>query len=300
MANFRKNHPQYKTRGVSLSVRIFLMIGITTLALVLVWNRLSKVDFGGGEGQPVIEAPSVEFRNYLPEGGAGEVYHKKYYSLAYREDAEQAEWVAYRLSRRMLEGKRFPRTDWFEEDRTIASGSASYEDYRGSGYSKGHLVPAADMAFSPDAMVETFLMSNISPQSPAFNGGIWRELEELVRDWARDNTSLYIVTGPVLEGGHSEVIGIAEVTVPRYYFKAILDAETPGKKGIAFLVPNAVSEAPVMDYAVTIDSVEQVTGLDFFPALDLEDLESEIDTGAWPVDDNKFQRRITDWNRRNR
>src|SRR5690606_37019502 len=125
-------------------------------------------------------------------------------------------------------------TDWFEKDAAIPTGSADFYDYKGSGYTKGHLVPSADRAWNRKVNEETFLMSNISPQAYHFNGGVWRELEENVRDWARENDRLFIVTGPVI-GQSRERIGSNQVTVPEAFFKAILDLDLPDQKAIAFL-----------------------------------------------------------------
>jgi endonuclease G len=278
------------------------MIGVTAVALILLWNKTQRVSTFS-PGNSVIrsyEKPAIEYRNYLPDGMEGELVHHQYFSLAYSEEDEQAFWVAYRLDKKMLEGRRYPRTDWFEEDPAVGTGSASYEDYRGSGYTKGHLVPAADMAFSPEAMEETFLMSNISPQTALFNQGIWRELEEQTRDWARSFGALYIISGPVLSERKIDKVGRAEVTVPPAYFKVLLDLEEAGQKGIAFVIPNSRSDRPLMEYAVTIDSVEQLTSLDFFSDMDLEDelFEAAFDPSNWPVKNVRFQRRIKDWNQR--
>jgi endonuclease G len=106
----------------------------------------------------------------------------------------------------------------------------------------------------------------MSPQLPAFNRGIWKKLEELVRTWAVENNSLYIVTGPVLTTG-LKTIGPDKVSVPNYYYKVILDYEEPEIKGIGFIMPNAGSSLPLQNFAITIDSVERFTGIDFYPAL---------------------------------
>lgn len=300
MAKFRQNHPRRNRGKGNLSIRLILMIGVTVLALILLWNKTQQFSSHAPNQHnlPAFEKSAVEYRNYLPDGASGELVHHQYYSLAYSEKDEQAFWVAYHLDKKMLEGRRHPRTDWFEEDPAVATGSASYEDYRGSGYTKGHLVPAADMAFSPEAMEETFLMSNISPQTALFNQGIWRELEEQSRDWARSFGALYVVSGPVLSERKIDKVGRAGVTVPPAYFKVLLDHADPGLKGIAFVIPNAKSDRPLMDYAVTIDSVEQLTMLDFFSDLEFEDdrFEAAFDPEEWPLNSERFQRRIRNWN----
>ena len=148
----------------------------------------------------------------------------------------------------------------------VKTNSADDHDYEGSGYDRGHLAPAADMGWSTITMAESFYFSNMSPQLPAFNRGIWKRLEELVRSWAIENKAVYVVTGPVLTSNLPS-IGPDKVSVPKYFYKVILDYTDPDIKGIGFILPNASSGAPLQNYAVTIDSVEKVTGIDFFPAL---------------------------------
>jgi endonuclease G len=138
------------------------------------------------------------------------------------------------------------------------------------------------MAFDSLAMDETFLMSNISPQAAAFNMGVWRDLEGLARNWGRKFGRLYVVTGPVLTLPGKEQIGFSKVTVPAAYYKVLLAPEQ--QQAIAFIIPNQLSDRPLMDYACNIDKVEKVTGIDFFPRLrkDVGDtIEALLDKGAW-------------------
>lgn len=237
----------------------------------------------------------------LPVSGNEQLVHHKYFTLAYNETHEQAEWVAYSLTREQLTQPWVKRPDWYQEDSMVRTGSATWEDYRGSGFDRGHLVPAADRAFSAEAIRETFLMSNISPQSRHFNAGIWRELEELTRNWAKRNKKLYIVCGPVLSLPEKGVIGKTGVTVPAAFFKVILDLSEPELKGIAFVLPNEVSYRPLKDYAVSIDRTEELTGIDFFPQLMTSELEEELersfDTDLWPFSQEKYEKRVNHWNK---
>jgi endonuclease G, mitochondrial len=206
----------------------------------------------------------------LPAIGKQEVIVKHLgYTLSYNEKHEQANWVAYQLTAEKTK-KRVARSNDFEPDAAVPTGSAREEDYKASGYDRGHLAPAADMEWSEQAMQESFLYSNMSPQVPGFNRGIWKHLEEQVRLWAIENKCLYVVTGPVLTEGLLK-IGIDKVSVPRYYYKVLLDYTQPDLKGIGFILPNAASTLPLSAFAVPIDSVEKVTGINFFPALPKED-----------------------------
>ncbi len=187
------------------------------------------------------------------------------YSLLYSELHEQATWVAYKLTRAETK-KMASRTNKFIPDPLVTTYSANNRDYAGSGYDRGHLAPAGDMGWSAITMAESFYYSNMSPQVPAFNRGIWKRLEELVRTWAIENDAVYVVTGPVLTVGLSG-IGPNDVSVPKYFYKVILDYTMPDIKGIGFILPNAGSGDALQNYAVTIDSVEKLTGIDFYPAL---------------------------------
>ena len=196
------------------------------------------------------------------------------YILQYNEKYEQAEWVIHLLTKDRVTGS-FERIDNFRPDPRVTTGSASLADYKGSGYDRGHLAPAADMNWSENVMSESFFMSNMSPQKPGFNRGIWKSLESIIRTWAIENDEIYIVTGPVLSDNLS-TIGTNKVAIPAYYYKIILDYKEPEIKGIGFVVPNESSKISLNKYAVTIDSIENLVGIDFFPVLE-ENIESKIE-----------------------
>lgn len=188
------------------------------------------------------------------------------YTLSYSEEHEQARWVAYELTAAET-AKRYERSDRFEPDPRVATGTAGDLDYKGSGYDRGHLAPAGDMSWSAQAMQESFYYSNMSPQDPGFNRGIWKRLEEQVRDWAIDYGKVYVVTGPVLKKGLPQ-IGVHDVTIPQSYFKVILATSGNETIAIGFLMPNSGSRSHIKYYAVSVDDVEKETGIDFFPLLE--------------------------------
>jgi endonuclease G len=186
--------------------------------------------------------------------------------LSYNETYEQANWVAYELTAEETQ-KAFERTNKFLVDPAVSTGSATDTDYKKSGFDRGHLAPAADMGWSSTTMIESFYFSNMSPQLPGFNRGIWKNLESLVRSWANENELIYVVTGPVLTPG-LPTIGGNQVAIPNYYYKVILDYREPSIKGIGFVLPNATSSLPLQQFALSIDSVEKITGIDFFHLLE--------------------------------
>jgi len=209
------------------------------------------------------------------------------YSLSYNEAFEQANWVAYELTSAETKAvvKRYNR---FIVDPAVSSGTANSKDYAKKGFDTGHLAPARDMAWSATAMKECFYYSNMSPQSPGFNRGIWKRGEEQVRSWAREYGSIYIVTGPILTEG-LPTIGPDRVAVPVLFYKVILNYTQTGHKGLGLLMKNESSGESLRSFAVSIDSVEKITGIDFFPRLPDEQekrIESHLDLGDWSWNSN--------------
>jgi len=240
------------------------------ILLILLLHLAALAVFGQSLELPAVTRPD-------------DVYVRTAYTLQYNETFEQADWVAYELTREEITGS-VKRKDRFRADPGIAGGSAELSDYKGSGFDRGHLAPAADMVLTPETMDESFLMSNMSPQEPSFNRGIWAFLESCVRTWASENGSVFVVTGPVLTKEEYPVIGENRVAVPEYYYKVVLDYREPELKGIAFILPNRKGEGRLQDYAVSIDEAERVTGLDFFPALPdeaEEAIEAVFDVNLW-------------------
>lgn len=216
-------------------------------------------------------------------GEADTVVDRVGYALGYIEYHEQPAWVVYKLTRDEVMTKVSKRKNRFKEDPEIATGSACSADYRQSGYDRGHLAPAADMAFSEQAMADSFFYSNMSPQHPKFNRGIWKKLEEQVRHFAVREEEVYVVTGPVLPKEKTITIGPNQVTVPTHYYKVVYDLTEP-KKMIGFIVPNTNVKADLKDFAVTVRQVEEQTGLDFFslvPQPEQDRLETTINVDDW-------------------
>ena len=212
--------------------------------------------------------------DYLPTSTTGQIIDHTHYTLSYSEAHEQAEWVAYELTASEVNGS-YDRTDNFRRDPKVQTGSASLADYKGSGYDRGHLAPAGDMSFSHTAMSESFYLSNMTPMKAGFNRGIWRVLESQVRDWASNHGSVYLVIGGILSGSYKD-IGPNDVTVPTHYYKVILDYDKPERKAIAFILPNEKGKKPLKEYTVSIDEVEERTGIDFFHELP-DKIENELE-----------------------
>jgi len=212
-----------------------------------------------------------------------QIVHHFAYTLSYSEPNEQALWVAYLLTREHVSNKVAKRTNKFIIDPMVSTGSATNADYSKSGYDRGHFAPAGDMSWSTITMAESFYYSNMSPQVPAFNRGIWNRLEAKVREWAVEYDSLYIAVGGVLKGD-LPTIGVDKVSVPKYFYKVVLKYSKGDVKGIGFIIPNTGSSEPLQDFVCTIDSVEVLTGIDFYPLLPDDEekaIEGKVCLGCW-------------------
>ena len=166
---------------------------------------------------------------------------------------------------------------------TGVMGCPSLQDYAGSGMDRGHLVPAADLKWSADAMRQSFLLTNVAPMHKALNEGGWAKLEEKVREWAARDSALLVFTGPVVSESDT-TLSSGRVTVPSAYYKVIIAPCVRPVRAIAFIYPNGHSGGRLRQYAVSVDEVERRTGLDFFPFLTSEEqksLESPVNLDAW-------------------
>ena len=224
-----------------------------------------------------LEIPSCAAKNHSEDH---EIRRFENYTICYRESYEQAEWSAYCISDYQLV-KNADRSNDFRADPIISTGSADLADYRKSGFDRGHLTPAADMSFDSKAMSDTFFMSNMSPQNPQFNRGIWKDLEAQVRIWVKVFGRAYVVSGPILNKSADEYnsIGNNNVAIPEYFYKVILvplyedmtDRSSPNDAkavaAIGFVIPNQDCKDSFWDYAETIDNIERMTNLDFYSLL---------------------------------
>lgn len=222
---------------------------------------------------------NLQSQDYLPLS-TGELVKHTYYTLSYNEIHEQANWVHYKLTPSFLNGNT-PRTDKFLYDPKISTFSSGPDEYRGSGYDRGHLAPAGDMKQNYTSMKESFYMSNISPQKPGFNRGIWKKLETLVRAWGEES-EIYVTTAGVLNIPGLGSIGMSKITVPEKFYKIIY---SPSKqKMIGFLLSNISSSKDLRSFVVSVDLIEELTGIDFYWELPFElqrRLESQVIIEGW-------------------
>ncbi|RXP60886.1 DNA/RNA non-specific endonuclease [Lutibacter sp. HS1-25] len=263
---------------------IFLFVSCTSKskqAKLRIDNSLSITKVRGA--QNIIEA-SLKLNEFFfyPTSTTNQIIKHPYFTVSYSEKNEQAEWVAYKITSNNY-NKSIERTNDYREDPYVKTQSASPKDYSGSGYDMGHLAPAHDMGHNITAMSESFYLSNISPQKASFNRGIWKSLEGKISYWSSFNDSIYVVTGPILDNP-IEHIGENKVTVPRAFYKTLLAFKNGKIKAVAFIMPNEKSDKSIYTYAVPIDKVEEVTGIDFYYNLDKiiqDSLEANINLKTW-------------------
>ncbi len=180
------------------------------------------------------------------------------------------------------------RSNDFRPDPLVKKNMSGAEDYQGSGFDRGHMAPSADFNWSKIAVSESFYYSNMVPQNPGLNRGTWRKLEMKIREWAIDNNELIIVSGPILKDGLPKIQGGSfNVSIPEYLYKIVLDYYPPTYKAIAFLYPNRNVPMDLEDHVVSIDSIEHLTGIDFFQKLNDKierTIEAEQDISQWETD----------------
>jgi len=213
------------------------------------------------------------------------ILHREGFSLGYSHKYRQALWVGYVLKKEHLTGKRFRRPAAFRSDPAITENPVQPGEYTGTKFDRGHLAPAGDMSYSHPAILNSFFMSNISPQTPGCNRGIWKRLETQIRKWALAEECLCVITGPLFpqEDEKAEEEGAISLPVPYAFYKVVLDM-TPPRKMIAFIVPNRAGRERLQRFVVTVDDVEKLTGCDFFSELDdelEEKLERHSDFSLW-------------------
>ena len=156
------------------------------------------------------------------------------------------------------------RTDNFQPDPELSSGQrAELPDYQASGYDRGHMAPAADFEAGLTQMNQSFYLSNMVPQNPEMNRGIWAQLESAVRACTARQGGLYVLTGPVFSG-RARFIGPDRVSVPNSLYKVVVS----GSSARAFVLPNKTlpKTTNFSSYEITVDALQAQTGLTFFPA----------------------------------
>lgn len=185
------------------------------------------------------------------------------YTVSYNETHEQSNWVYYILKPSDLEGESVKVYTKFSEDDSISTKTAEYSDYTNSGYDRGHLKPAGDEVSDSLQKRETYYMSNVSPQEPSFNRGVWLRLENHVRRITMDSDSVIVITGPILSDSLAKIGKDNKVSVPEYFFKIIHVYVNGNMNTFSYLLRNEKSDAELDTFMVSIEVIENITRLEF-------------------------------------
>lgn len=213
-----------------------------------------------------------------PKGTPEQILKRTGYVASYNKTTLLPNWVAWHLTAERTEGSAKRSGVDFAEDTEVPEPRATDWDYYNSGYDRGHMCPAADNKWSKKAMEESFLFTNMCPQNGNLNRGDWNEMEMACRKWAKKYGGLYIVCGPILYKGKHRTIGNNKVVVPEAFFKVVLrTGDDP--QAIGFIYKNTSGNRPKDSYVNTVDEVERITGIDFFPSLP-DDVEKNVEATA--------------------
>jgi len=249
---------------------------LTTLFVLFVFAGMAQAE----------QADNCHSHTYFGEPGKeDQVLCRSGFAIGYHYATKTPGWVAYRLTAASVAFK-FDRPDKvkgveaFKEDTELPlEYRSTLEDFKNSGYDRGHMAPSATIDFSEIAMEESFLLSNIIPQDPEMNRGGWAALERYVRAWASARKDIWVVTGPIY---HSKYLRIGNnVAVPNDFYLVIFDPVN--QQMIAFLVPHkGFKREEIPSFIVSVDKVEDVTKYDFFNLLD-NDYENALEKVVSPI-----------------
>ena len=219
-----------------------------------------------------------------------QILKRKGYTVSYNSETKNPNWVAWHLTKSHTYGSFQRREEVFSEDESVKAPRATNNDYFNSRYDRGHMCPAGDNKWDKEAMTQSFLFTNICPQNHGLNKYEWNDLEIQCRDWAREYGAVDIVCGPLYssKGGRYKVgsshepqqktIGRNKVWVPDAFFKVVL-CRQGRPKAIGFVYRNEGVKQLKTEAVRTVDEIEALTGIDFFPALD-DDMENRIEASA--------------------
>ncbi|MGN0033407.1 MAG: DNA/RNA non-specific endonuclease [Candidatus Limimorpha sp.] len=265
------NPSTYNNKKVMRTKSLYILIFIVSLSFY-------------SNAQTGINLDNVEIPSKINGRTERFITHKGY-RVSYNSDWKIPNWVAYELTDDEVEGEE-PRTNKFVPDPMVPKYlTATTDDYKNSGWDRGHMAPAADMKWHPQAMRESFYLSNICPQNHNLNAGVWKDLEEHVRALASQKGHIFVVCGPIVRDA-SRTIGENKVVVPDAFFKVLLQEDNGEIHTIGFIYENISGRKPMSTYALSVDEVEEITGIDFFPSLPnkIEDAtEKTVDFSKWTV-----------------
>lgn len=259
-----------KSNKPSMSLSKILVFAAIILFATCAWHMVDDGKPARPQTAQGLNLLDVTTDSILPE----QRIHYTGMEISFNPQYHIPNWVAWELTGEETNGS-VARENKFYCDNNVP-GCAEHYDYNYSGYDRGHMAPAGDMKWSREAMHETFSMANICPQVKSLNTGAWKRLEEKCRQWAKADSAIVIICGPILTEKPIEYIGDTRVAVPRSFFKVILAPYATPARGIGFIMPNGKVPGGMQAAAVSIDEVERITGHDFFASLP-DEIENKVE-----------------------
>lgn len=266
-----------------------IVVGFVVLLYVTIFPKSGKQIVNEAPLSTAIKNDVLPNNQYeIPKGldkHNEQIIEHSAYTVSYNHEWNLPNWVAYSLTDDETYGT-VPREDSFYPDPLIKGVAIETCEYTHSGYDRGHMAPAADMKWSEQAMYESFYMTNVCPQNRNLNRGDWNDLEELARDWARKYGEIYIVCGPLVSKDYRTIGQNKKIAIPNAFFKVFLRQTDTSWTAIGFVMPNQAGNRPLMTYTLSIDEVEQLSGIDFFynlPDNMEDDVEKEFSVRDWNI-----------------
>lgn len=215
------------------------------------------------------------------------IFRNDAYMVGYSDLKANPLWVVYRLSAQNEDRYSLKRPDTFQRDWRLFW-LIGPEEYTHSGYDRGHMAPNDAIAsqYGANAQVETFLMSNVTPQKPSLNQKIWKRLEKMEQEtFLKKVSTLWVYTGPLFEG-KTQYLRHSYVEIPTAFYKVYVGIDAQNHlHALAVILPqNAQENDAIERYIVSIDEVERRSGFDLFKQLDdavAKKLEATIETSFW-------------------
>ncbi len=282
MRNSSRKRTRTFSRKADGVVRVLRIVTMLVVALIVVASGYAVLRPGK---LPAEETVDPEWLNVgIPEDVAETKLFYTGFNVSFNPVWHVPNYVAWELTGEKTHGS-VARNSRFAQDCSV-DGCATLDDYRRSGFDRGHMAPAADMKWSQEAMTESHLLTNIVPQDHKLNSGRWNSLEQKSRTIARRDSIIIIIAGPVLSDRIVRTIGESEVAVPERFFKVLFSPFADPPQAIAFVLPNRQIQDPLSALTMSVDQLEEITGFDFFSSLPdsiEETMERNSKPGFWEV-----------------
>lgn len=270
--------------------KVFLLLFAFLVLAISYWQKSENNSYAADEiaVQEKISEDSLLLQEITNTDISSQILVRKGYVVSYNKETRCPNWVAWHLTAAHTEGDVKRPSNAFHEDTDVPEPRVGKNDYRGSGYARGHMCPAGDNKWDEDAMWDTFLMTNMVPQDQNLNDGDWNEIELKCRKWAKEFGDIYIVCGPLPYKKPWTTIGEKQIVVPNALFKVVLCLSGSTPKAIGFVYKNIAQDNPKSSYANSLKQVERLSGIKFFPSLPShirKQIENEVNLEDWGIDD---------------